>query len=35
MDIGTLLNLNHAHVARGRLATGSGLGQNWSGLLLA
>jgi hypothetical protein len=26
VDIGTLLNLNHAHVARGRLATGSGFG---------
>jgi hypothetical protein len=26
VDIGTLLNLNHAHVARGRLATRSGFG---------
>jgi integrase len=26
MDIGTLLKLNHAHVARGHLATGSGFG---------
>lgn len=26
MDISTLLNLNYAHVARGHLATGSGLG---------